>query len=105
MACFVVLFLVVWAAVFFSQMRFLGMIAPAALSRWAQENGLRIERQRTPLFLRGPNPWSAGAFRRVYRIAVRDQDWHPHEGWAYVGRSWWPSQSVEECPVEVQWDR
>ena len=102
MACFIVPFLVVWATVFFAQMRFFGMIAPAALSRWAQENGLRIERQRTPL-LCGPFTWSAGAFRRVYRVTVRDQDGHQHEGWVCLGRSWRPCLSVQECAVEVQW--
>ena len=103
MACFFLPFLVVWAFAFFSQMRFHLRIAPQALSKWADENGVRVEDCRTPLFF-GPFMWKMGPFRRVYRIDGRDQDWRQYKGWVCVGRSWWFSQSVEQCPVEVKWD-
>jgi hypothetical protein len=103
-SCFVVPLLVVWACVSISQMRFYWAIAPAALSRWAEENGYRIEQQRAPILFEGPYAWDAGP-RRVYRISVRDRGWHLKHGWVRLGRSWWPCLSVGECPVTVEWDR
>ena len=37
-SCFALPFLIVWAFAFIGQMRFYRSIAPAALSRWAEEN-------------------------------------------------------------------
>ncbi len=86
-------------------MRFYRSVAPAAMSRWAEGNGYRIEQQRTPLFFAGPYAWNARVFNLVYRVTVRDRDWHLKRGWVRLGRIWWPSPSVEECPIEVRWDR
>ena len=105
MSCFVLPFLVVWACGFISQMQFYWSIAPATLSKWAEENGYRIEQQRAPILFEGPYAWNAGGIVRVYRIAVRDRDWHLKHAWVRLGRSWWPCLSVEECPVTVEWDR
>ena len=103
MACFVLAFAPVWAFTFFSLMRFHLRIAPAALSKWADDNGFCVENRRTPIFF-GPYTWKAGPFRCVYQIDVRDQDWHRYKGWVCLGRSWWFCQSVEQCPIEAKWD-
>jgi hypothetical protein len=87
-SCFVLPFLLIWAVAFISHMRFYWSIAPAALSRWAEENGYQIERQRAPIVFEGPYAWNAGGFRRVYRVTVRDRDQHPKHGWVRFGRSW-----------------
>jgi hypothetical protein len=70
-------FLLAW--VLYRQMLFHFKIAPQAFSEWARVNRFRVECQRIPLFF-GPYTWSAGPFRRVYWIAVWDQDRHQHEG-------------------------
>jgi hypothetical protein len=101
-ACFVLPFLVVWAWGFSSQLRFAYRVAPLALTRWSHENGYRIEQQKDPFWFQGPFGWNSGAFRRVYRVKVRDQNGESGDGWVRLGRSWWPCLSVEECPVEVR---
>ena len=58
MACFVLPFMVLFAFIFPSAMLFHFRTAPAALSKWAEENGFRIERQRRPLLF-GPYPEAA----------------------------------------------
>jgi hypothetical protein len=103
-ACFVLPFLVIWGSVFGSHLLFYWSIAPAALSRWAEANGYRIEQQKAPFLFQGPYAWNAGSFRRVYRVSVRDSNWHLKRGWVRLGQSWWPCLSVEECPIAVQWD-
>jgi hypothetical protein len=103
--CFVVPFLVVWIWMFSSQMRFFYNVAPGALARWSHENGYRIEKHTDQIWFQGPRGWHGGAFRRIYRVKVRDRSGASKDGWLRVGLSWWPCLSVEECPVEVQWDR
>ena len=105
MGCFVLPFLVVWACVFVPSMLFCWSVAPAALSRWAEENGYRIERQKMLLLFGGTYAWNSGVYGIVYRVTVRDRDWHQRRGWVRLGRNWWPCLSVEECPVAVEWDR
>jgi hypothetical protein len=78
LAWYIVLFLVVWAWTFSSQM-------------WL-------------IFPRGPYMWTAGPFRRVYRVTVRDQGGHQRHGWVRLGRNLWPSMAVDDCPLDVQWD-
>jgi hypothetical protein len=93
---------VLWACVFLSMMLSQSVIAPAALAQWAEAEGFQIERQRPALFP-GPFYYTMGPFRVVYYLVGRDRDFHPHEGWACVGRKWWFSYSVETCPVEICW--
>jgi hypothetical protein len=95
----------VWSWIFFSQMRFWHVIAPAALSKWAEEQGFRIERMSVQVLPFGPYVWFAGPFRLVYRVTVSDQDFHKLSGWVRLGTTLWPCMSVETCPIEVQWDR
>lgn len=104
MACFAVPFLIVWAWTFSSQMRFLWAVAPAALTEWAGMMGFEVEQRSAPVLPQGPFMWTAGPFRRVYRITVRDRDGHRRHGWVRLGRNLWPSSTVENCPVDVQWD-
>src|SRR5689334_21897737 len=104
LGCFVVPFLVVWAVIFSSQMWFMSVVAPAALSRWSREHGFEIEQQGTPVIPGGPYMWTAGPFRRVYRVTVRDRDGRRRRGWVRLGTNLWPSSAVDDCPVEVQWD-
>ena len=68
MACFVLPFMVVWAWTFFSQMRFMYVIAPAVLSKWTREHGFRIERLSVQVLPLDPYVWAAGPFRIVYRV-------------------------------------
>ena len=48
--------------------------------------------------------WNAGLFRRVYRVTVRDCDYHLKHGWVRLGRPCWPWLSVKDCPIVVRWD-
>jgi hypothetical protein len=104
MICFAVPFLVVWGWIFCSFLIFYWSTAPAALSRWAEQNAYRLDEHKAPFLFQGPFAWNSGAFQRVYRVTVRDSDWHMKRGWVRFGRGWWPCLSVEQCPINVRWD-
>jgi hypothetical protein len=97
-------FLCIWAWAFFTVLYFNRVIVPAALSQWSQDNGQQIMQQKLTLFFRGPFAWNTGGFQVVYRLTLRDRDWHTRRAWIRLGRGWWPSRSVETCPIEVHWD-
>jgi hypothetical protein len=103
-ACFAVPFIVLWAWIFGSQMWFISVIAPARLLNWTKEHEYHIEEKSAPVLPRGPYLWTAGPFRRIYRVAVQDRDGHLLSGWVRLGKTMWPCMSVEACPVEVRWD-
>ena len=86
MACFVVPFLILWVLLFACQTRFQLLTAPAALARWAEVNGFRIERKATPFILLWPRSWrNSGSCRKVYRVTVLDRDRHSIEAWVRLG--------------------
>lgn len=104
MAYLAIAFLIFWAWTFISQVRFMRVVAPAALTKWAQGHGFEVEQRSTPIILRGPFMWTAGPFRLVYRVTVRDRDWRRRRGWVRLGRTLWPSSTVDDCPVEAHFE-
>jgi hypothetical protein len=96
----------VWFALMFSSPRFVRFLAPAAVRRWADEQGYSIVRRRQagPLTLL----WlavRAGPAQMLYWVDVQDKLGHLQEGVLQVGHRDFPSLVLSRCRVEVvRWE-
>jgi hypothetical protein len=98
-SCFLVPFVIVGGIVIWSHLMFLRRDAPAAMKRWAKENGYRLVRQDYRPVLRGPFFGTTSLNQMVFRITVRDEQGGSKTGWLCIGTYWWPS--VDQ--IEVFW--
>ncbi|MEW4569104.1 hypothetical protein AB1L88_14665 [Tautonia sp. JC769] len=101
---FLAVFIPVWLAVMGSYLFFYGHVAPAALGRWAGEEGYRILRRRNA----NPIEWfslARGSGDVIYRVWLQDKPKAELECLVRVGTGFWFSLSVRGCPVQVvRWE-
>lgn len=79
-------------------------VAPAAVERWAEENGfVLIKQDGAP----GWGPWYSEVFNflRFYRVLLEDESGQFHEACLKVGRRLQYVVSVSRCPVVVRWEQ
>lgn len=99
---FLVVFLTLWSVVMGTYLHFRMRVAPAALRRWADEQGYQIVEQKRAGFF----DWlsvAKGSGHHVYRVVVRDRDGQEHPGLIRVGTPCWFCTSSSRCPVEAAW--
>jgi hypothetical protein len=79
-------------------------VAPAALGRWAGEEGARILRRRNA----NPIEWfslARGSGDVIYRVWLQDKTEADRECLVRVGTGFWFSLSARRCPVQVmRWE-
>jgi hypothetical protein len=100
---FALVFFAVWATLMGSYLFFNLRVAPAALERWAKEQGVQIVEKR----MAGPLDWwsyAKGSGHQIYRLVVVDKMKETRSGLARVGMPNWFCLSSGRCPVEARWD-
>ncbi|WP_435005112.1 hypothetical protein P12x_003004 [Tundrisphaera lichenicola] len=78
-------------------------VIPEAIDRWAMDHGYKILESKDAGFLKRMS-FSATACQWVQIIVVQDRNGARRSGMLKVGDHWFPSLSVEQCPIEVEWD-
>jgi hypothetical protein len=96
-------FFVVWCWVMGSFVFSGWRIVPRALDRWANEQGYKIV-QKTAAGLFKRAAVGASNCQVVYTIVVEDGKGTTRSGLVKIGDYWWPSLSLDRCPIEVRWD-
>jgi hypothetical protein len=96
----------VWFLFMFTFFWFYWFLAPAAVRRWAAEEGYRIVRMRqagllTWLAVRSSLESRAGQAQRLYRVDVQDKAGRSQEVVLLVGDRDIPILLSSRCPVEV----
>ncbi|QDV32998.1 hypothetical protein [Tautonia plasticadhaerens] len=81
-------------------LRFSWYVAPAAVRRWAAEEGYRLVSMRSLWLIR--LSMSVSNAQNAYRVVVRDEAGATREMIVIVGEFLWPCASVEHCPVRVR---
>ena len=102
--CLFIPFLILFYSFSYFQSFFDSIVAPDALSKWAQERGIKLV-SRGRAGLRKRLVARASLSQAVYTIVVQDAADHRQVGLAKLGGFWWPSLSVDACPIEVWWEK
>lgn len=80
--------------------RFTWHVAPAAVRRWAEEEGYRLVSMRSLWLIR--LSMTVSKTQNAYRVVVRDKGGSCRELTLIVGQFLWPCSSVDRCPVVVR---
>jgi hypothetical protein len=78
-------------------------VAPRAVARWAKERGYVLVRLTSAGLIKRMSFAPSNA-QHIYLIVVRAGDEQLYTGMLKVGDYWWPSLSVDRCPIEARWD-
>lgn len=94
-----------WLFLAISAWWFARRVAPRALKAWCEQNGLEVAKKWNPWLFNLGNPFrDYTSMQEIFKITVRDQKARARTGWMRIGSRRWFSYSVDQCPVEVQWD-
>jgi hypothetical protein len=99
---FPIVLMTVWLVGMGSLFYFSRHVAPAALQRWADEEGYRVIQRKNA----GPFAWwsfAKGNCHWVYRVVLVDKVGQEREALVRVGHPALFCLSVSRCPVDVRW--
>ncbi len=104
---FVCLVFIVWTITLCLYIRFRFMVVPAALRRWAEIHDFRIVETRRRPFFSANDPFSRifGSNHQIVRLlTLQDEAGRLRDCWVLIGNYWYPSLTLERCPIEAFWD-
>ncbi len=93
-----------WLLIGISALWFSRRVAPRALEAWCERNRVEVRKKWNP-WLNFFQPFrDFTTTQLVFKITVRDRNDRARTGWMRIGSRRWFSYSVDQCPVEVEWD-